>query len=189
LTVRGQSKISWAHHGWLFTRRGEERRPLLALHPRKNNEDHRRVTFVGPSGAAEKAAGQKSCGLAVLHRSKPLWFVPHANTSPTSRVAIFHGPATISRTGCSRSFGATRRSPEWAGSSDPPLSSEQARTSGSLRQKIHVPEGSTWGGGPPRIGCSEHNQSSFYRRNGRQSDAESLRAALGNRRANNGCSW
>jgi len=35
-----------AQHRWLFTRRGEEGQPLLALHPRKNNDDYRRVTFL-----------------------------------------------------------------------------------------------------------------------------------------------
>ena len=31
---------------WLFTRRGEEGQPLLALHPDRNNDDYRRVTFL-----------------------------------------------------------------------------------------------------------------------------------------------
>jgi len=35
-----------AQHRWLFTRRGEEGLPLLTLHPRKNNDDYRRVTFL-----------------------------------------------------------------------------------------------------------------------------------------------
>ena len=34
-----------AQHRWLFTRRGEKGKPLLALHPRRNNDDYRRVTF------------------------------------------------------------------------------------------------------------------------------------------------
>ena len=35
-----------AQHWWLFTRRGEKGQPLLALHPRRNNDDYRRVTFL-----------------------------------------------------------------------------------------------------------------------------------------------
>ena len=35
-----------AQHRWLFTRRGEEGQPLLALHPDRNNDDYRRVTFL-----------------------------------------------------------------------------------------------------------------------------------------------
>ena len=31
---------------WLFTRKGEKGQPLLALHPRRNNDDYRRVTFL-----------------------------------------------------------------------------------------------------------------------------------------------
>ena len=46
--------------------------------------------------------------------ASPWWFVPPADTSPASRVAIFDAHATISRTGCSYSCGATRRSPRMA---------------------------------------------------------------------------
>ena len=35
-----------AQHRWLFTRRREEGQPLLALHPDRNNDDYRRVTFL-----------------------------------------------------------------------------------------------------------------------------------------------
>jgi hypothetical protein len=35
-----------AGHRWLFKRTAEEGQPLLALHPRTDNDDYRRVTFV-----------------------------------------------------------------------------------------------------------------------------------------------
>src|SRR5713226_1178528 len=45
-SARSIEDIVPAQHRWLFTRRGEEGQPLLALHPDRNNDDYRRVTFL-----------------------------------------------------------------------------------------------------------------------------------------------
>jgi hypothetical protein len=45
-SARSLEDIVPAQHRWLFTRRGEEGQPLLALHPDRNNDDYRRVTFL-----------------------------------------------------------------------------------------------------------------------------------------------
>jgi len=45
-SARAIEGIMPAQHRWLFTRRGEKGQPLLALHPQKDNDDYRRVTFL-----------------------------------------------------------------------------------------------------------------------------------------------
>ncbi len=44
-SARSIEDIVPAQHRWLFSRRGEEGQPL-ALHPDRNNDDYRRVTFL-----------------------------------------------------------------------------------------------------------------------------------------------
>jgi hypothetical protein len=45
-SARSIEDIVPAQRRWLFTRRGEKGQPLLALHPDRNNDDYRRVTFL-----------------------------------------------------------------------------------------------------------------------------------------------
>jgi hypothetical protein len=58
-----------AQHRWLFTRRGEEGQPLLALHPDRNNDDYRRVTFLAEATRQADLIVVDQLSLASLLRS------------------------------------------------------------------------------------------------------------------------
>ena len=68
-SVRTIEDIVPAQHRWLFTRRGEERQPLLALHPRWNNDDYRRVTFLAEATRQADLIVVDQLSLASLLRS------------------------------------------------------------------------------------------------------------------------
>jgi hypothetical protein len=79
-----------AQHRWLFTRRGEEGQPLLALHPDRNNDDYRRVTFLAEATRRQKWLTPRSATFP--HGMPPIWN-RHRRHTPTPRMASCSFPS------------------------------------------------------------------------------------------------
>jgi hypothetical protein len=62
-SARSIEDIVPAQHRWLFTRRGEEGQPLLALHLDRNNDDYRRVTFLAEATRPARIVDVEQGGL------------------------------------------------------------------------------------------------------------------------------